>query len=69
MTATSLFLGSRAKGESIIDLSAGKLRVLEKYIVDRLPCYIVQGLDMETVISTRWFGRCFWCRNKDCRFH
>jgi len=69
MTATSLFLGSRAKGESIIDLAACELRVLEEYIMNRLPCCIVQGLDAKTVIPTRWFSRCFWCRNKDCRFH
>jgi hypothetical protein len=45
VTATSLFLRRRAEGKSIIDLSAGKLRVLEEYIVNRPPCCIVQGLD------------------------
>jgi len=65
ITATSVFLGSRAKGESIIDLVACELRVLEEDIMNRPPCYIVEGLDIEPVIFACWFGMCFWCRNKD----
>jgi hypothetical protein len=66
MTATSLFLGSRAEGKSIIDLSTGKLRVLEENILNRPPCCVVEGLDTEPVISACWFSRCFWRGNKDC---
>jgi len=38
-------LGSRAKGESIIDLAACELRVLEEDIMNRPPCCVVEGLE------------------------
>jgi hypothetical protein len=69
MTAVSLFLRSRTEVKSVVDLTAGKFRVLEKGIVDCLASYIIESLYTETIVSARWFGRCFWCRNKCCRFY
>ena len=65
MSPTSLLLRSRSERESIINLPAGELRVLEKDIRDRLACGIVESLYSKTVISTRWFCRCLWCWYKD----
>ena len=64
MSPTSLLL-SRSEGESITNLPASELRVLEKDIRDRPACGIVESLYSKTAISTRWFGRCLWCWYKD----
>jgi len=53
ISPTSLLLRSRSEGESIINLLAGELRVLEKDIRDYLAYGIVESLYSKTVISTR----------------
>jgi hypothetical protein len=53
MTAVSLFLRSRTEVKSIVDLTAGKFRVLEKDIVDCLASYIIESLYTETIVSAR----------------
>jgi hypothetical protein len=54
VTAISLFLRSRTKVKSVIDLTAGKFRVLEKDIVDCPASCIIESLYTETIISARW---------------
>ncbi len=55
MTAISLLLRNRTEVESVVDLPARKLRMLEEYIRDGLPCCIIKGLDFKAVISAYRF--------------
>jgi hypothetical protein len=66
VTATSLLLRSRTEVESVVDLPASKLGILEEYVRDGPPCCVIKGLDFKAVISACGFIIwCLWYRYKN----